>query len=614
MARNGKKRKRRAYHLSPQQKLLLTAALLVILGLCSTVFLNFDRHQTTDPGASDGPDWPEAVTAYVRGTIDDNTAPFYNEGLAVDERFGRGSEVLLESWEPFVSESGDEYYHAYIDGRTGYFLCQNVTDDQADLLQETQLYVRSTVNLLEEFDGLGVGALAPQGTLLRIVGYDYFKEDGSVNMYHIKMGDELGWIKSEYVVTDYSDAMTHWKEEEVYQASHVFRGDAWGGGDAGGLDYWPHEKGDFVDVGNVMPEDVYALYIPAGHCTMGVVEQYLDLAKGSSINAFVITLCDGVEMAYESDWIAGYGLSAEYKPTGTAEQFAAIVKRLQDEGYYVIGRVTTFRDAPLAKARPEWSITDWYGQPMEMSDSYWPSPYCRDVWELKVGFAAEAVQLSGLNEIQFDYVRFPDYIKSYLDEGSVDTKNTLNESMAQAVQRFLTYACDYLHRMDVYVAADVFGETSNYYVAPYGQYFPAISDVVDVICGMPYPDHYDRFQRNQQWIIPYKRPYYMLYDWGQAVYTRQQECASPAITRTWIQTWSDADYTYDSPAIQRQIVALYDAGLPGGYMLWHGNGSLSVADMLTDAIKPDYRALYDESVKAGVMLSEYMGVSTDDTQ
>lgn len=614
MALKGKKQKRKYHHLTPGQKLMLSAALLVILGLCSTVFLNFRDRLTTDPASAEAPDWPDSATAYVCGTVGDNTAPFYNEGLMVSEHYGRGAEVLLESWEPFVSESGEEYYHAYIDGHTGYFLCQNVTDDQADLLQESQLYVRSTVNLLKEFDGLEVGPLATQGTLLRIVGYDFFKEDGSVNMYHIKMGDELGWIKSEYVVTDYGDAMLHWKEKEVYQASHVFRGDTWGGGDAGGLDYWPHEKGDFADVGNVMPEDVYALYIPATHCTMDTVEQYLELAKGSSINAFVITLCDGVEMAYESDWIAQYGLAAEYKPTGTAEQFAAIVKRLQEEGYYVIGRVTTFRDAPLAKAKPEWSITDLYGQPMEMSSSYWPSPYCREAWELKVGFAAEAVRLSGLNEIQFDYVRFPDYIKNYINEGSVDMKNALNESMAQAVQRFLTYACDYLHTLDVYVAADVFGETSNYYVAPYGQYFPAISDVVDVICGMPYPDHYDRFQRYNQWIIPYKRPYYMLYDWGSAVFDRQQECASPAITRTWIQTWSDSDYTYDSPAIQRQIVALYDAGLPGGYMLWHGNGSLSVADMLTDAIKPDYRALYNEAVEKNMLLSKYMGVSTDDTQ
>ena len=612
----GKKRRPRR-HLTPGQKLLLTAVLLAVLALCSTVFLNFragQQEQSAEEPQEGPPNWPQAVIAYVKGTEEEYTAPFYNEGLAVIGRYGRGTQVTLENMEPFITESEDAYYHAYLDGQLGYIPCQNVTDDQAELLQETQVYVRSTAHLLQEFDGLALGSLAQQGTMLRVVGYDYFKKDGTVNMYHIKMGDEFGWIKSEYVVTDYGDAMTHWKEEEVYQGSHVFRGDAYGGGDAGGLDYWPHEKGDFADQGNVMPEDVYALYMPASQCTMYMADQFLELAKGSSINAIVITLCDGVEMAYDSPWIAQYGLSEEYKPTGTPEEFAQVVKKFQDAGMYVIGRVTTFRDDPLATARPEWSITDLSGQPQKMSDSYWPSPYCRDVWVLKVGFAAEAVDISGLNEIQFDYVRFPDYIKNYIDEGSVDMKNGLNESMAQALQRFLTYATDYLHAKGVYVGADVFGETSNFYVAPYGQYFPAISDVVDVICGMPYPDHYDRFLRNGQVIIPYKRPYYMLYDWGMAVYDRQQECASPAITRTWIQSWSDYGYTYDSPAIQRQIVALYDAGLTGGYMLWHGNGSLSVADMLTDAIKPDYRKLYDEAAAQNQLLSDYMGVSTDDTQ
>ena len=612
MARAPKK-KRRTRYLSPGRKMLLVAALLAVFALSSTLFLNFRAHRSEE-GPENGEGFADPIQAYVMVGEGELTAPFYNEGFAVVDQFGRGTQVQLESWEPFLTESNEEYYHIYYNGRTGYIPCANITDDQSELMQETQLYVRTPVNLLQDTDSIELGSLVQKGTLLRVVGYDFFKPDGTVNKYHVKMGDEFGWIKSEYVVLDYGDAMDVWIGADGYDI-HEYRGEAsWGGGNAGGLDYWAHDKGDFADEGNVMPENVYALYIAASQATMDMVDDYLDLAKDTAINAFVITLNDGVEMAYESDWVAQYGIMDEYHPFNTVEGFAEVVKTLRDAGYYVIGRVTTFRDDPLANARPEWAITDASGLPKTMSGSSWPSPFCRDVWKMKVGFAAEAADLFDLNEIQFDYVRFPDYIQDNQKEGFLDLKNVLGESMAQAIQRFLTYACDVLHEHGVYVGADVFGEVANDYVAPYGQYWPAISTVVDVISGMPYPDHFDRYQENARWVIPYKRPYLMLHNWSLHVFDRQQECASPAVVRTWLQTCDDSDYKYNGAAIQREILGTYDADVPGGYMLWYGNGSLGVAENLKGAIEYDYGALYKEAKAQNMMLSEYMGVSTDDTQ
>lgn len=621
MAHAAGKPKKPRHHLTPGQKLSLTAALVIVLALCSTVFLNFraERLAKDDFNADGTPNWPDAVTVFVSGTENDYAAPFYNEGLAEVGRYSRGTRILLENWEPFVTESNNEYYHAFLDGMVGYIPCQNVTTDQAELLTETELYVRSTVHLMQQFDDLAIGPLVQQGTLLRVVGYDYFKADGAVNMYYIKMGDQFGWIKSEYVVTNYTDAMTHWKEEEVYQASHVFRGDGFGGGDAGGLDYWPHEKGDFAAEGNVMPQDVYAMYIPTTHLTTETVPQYLDAAKDTEINAFVVNLWDNSYLAqsylaYDSPWLEKYGLLDEYNVINTVEECTKAIRLLQDAGYYVIGRMSVFQDAPLAQARPDWAITDNIGRPVQIGDFYWPSAYCRELWEMKVGFAVEAADLFGLNEIQFDYVRFPDYLNNTVAKGDIDLKNTYGESRAQAVQRFLTYATDVLHSHNVYVACNMMGETSNYYVAPFGQYWPAESDVVDVICGMPYPDSFSSFLVNREWIIPSKRPYYMMNQFGLAVHTRQSECASPAIVRTWMQTWNVGSYTYDSETVKREIVAVYDADEPGGYMLWYSDGSLSIIDKLKDAVSIDYRTLYDEALEEGLYLHEYMGLSTSDTQ
>lgn len=75
---------------------------------------------------------------------------------------------------------------------------------------------------------------------------------------------------------------------------------------------------------------------------------------------------------------------------------------------------------------------------------YWPSVYSRQVWQYKVDLALEAAETMGFNEIQFDYVRFPDGTWDYDEAGTIDYRNINDESKAQAVQRFLQLAADRL--------------------------------------------------------------------------------------------------------------------------------------------------------------------------
>ncbi|MCD7768665.1 MAG: putative glycoside hydrolase [Oscillospiraceae bacterium] len=614
MSHDGRKRKKRRYRLRPWQRLGLVAVLVLVFAVSSTLFMDFDRTDQEDEeeAVSAGSGWTDSVYAYVLAEDGSLTATVYNEGLAEAYQCGRGAYVEIESWTPFVSETGEEYYHIYYNGDYGYILCEYITDDSSDLLQESIVYVRTPVMLLAEPDSVETGGLAEKGDMLQVVGYDYFCDDGTVHMYEVMMGSEIGWIKADYVVSTYAESMENWTNENNVYASHVSRGDSYGGGDAADLDYWPHEKGDFADEGNEMPESVYALYINAEDANPETMAEYIALAERTEINAFVITVFDDGVVAYPSDVLDSYGIMDSYSCGNTLEEFTQAIQMAQDAGYYCVARITCFRDQVLAQAYPEWAIADLNGVPMELNGSYWPSVYCREVWELKVSLAIEVADTFGFNEIQFDYVRFPDYIINYEEEGTVDLKNTYDESKAQAVQRFLTYATDILHDHGVYVAADVFGETSNTYVAPYGQYWPAISTVVDVICGMPYPDHFNSYYSGGSYYVPYKHPYETLNDWAQRVALRQNECSSPAVVRTWFQTWDDSNYEYDSWAIQRQIVGLYDADITGGYMLWHGYGSLYVADKLEGVIEYDYYTLYLEAEEAGELLSVYMDVDTDE--
>ena len=155
------------------------------------------------------------------------------------------------------------------------------------------------------------------------------------------------------------------------------------------------------------------------------------------------------------------------------------------------------------------------------------------MWQYKADLAVEAVELVGFNEIQFDYVRFPDLTYRYEQEGTIDYQNTYGETKAQAIQRFLMYAADRLHDAGAYISADVFGESAYSYVTAYGQYWPAISNVVDAISGMPYPDH---FAASGDW-RPWEHPYETLLSWGKSAAARQSETPSPARVRTWIQAY-----------------------------------------------------------------------------
>lgn len=628
MSQNQTTTKKRRVHkrLKVWQRLFLVVALVILFSLFSTAFIDFSRltnpyltgeeasSAETTPPPTDDPDsgWAQNLTAYVIAPEGEITVPFYNEALAVSFMCGRGAEVWLESWEPFIAEDGTEYYHVYHNGQYGYILCDYISDDMSDILQETQVYVRTTVNLLEKPNGYQIGAMVNKGDMLRIVGYDYLKEDGRVNMYEVKLGEQIGWIHSDYVVNTYSDSLENWTNDDDIFELHEYRGDLYGGGSAGNLDYWPHEKGDFSDEGNVMPESVYALYLAPYDCNPETVQRYLDLAEGSEVNTFVLTIFDDGEMAYPSDLMAEYDLMDSYACQNTYTEFSEAIEMIQDAGYYIVARITAFKDGVLARTYPEWSITDLNGTPMQINYGYWPSVFCREVWELKVGLAVEVVDTFGVNEIQFDYIRFPDYIISYEEEGTVDMKNTYNEEKAQAVQRFLIYAKDILHAHGAYVSADVFGETSNSYVAPYGQYWVAISTVVDVISGMPYPDHYNSYWTDSGYYSPYKHPYKTLYNWALHVSMRQEECSSPAIVRTWIQTWDDADYAYGETAIEKQIIALYDHGITGGYMPWYGPGSIIVADKLDGVIEHDFLELYRQATDEGVLLSEYLDIDTSE--
>lgn len=541
----------------------IVIVLLCLAGLaCLGVYIY--RQQLPPPA-------PETAVGYAASS--EESVLVYDEEGAVLGSLTRGAEVhyVLEDMD------SDSAYVRVVNGETYVLLeKQHLARRYEDAVQVDTVYALRGMSLLDE-TGAVPGCAVEKGMALTVTGFDGLDGDGAVLRWRVSCDRGEGYIAAANVRMTEEEALAQY-DETLYQL-HASRGDSWGGGDAAGLDYYPVEKGPIA--GNDMPDEVRALYLNGS--AVQYADSYLRVAEGSGVNAFVVDIVDGTAVSYASPVMQQYSPSAYAAAMDTMEGFRANVQKLKDAGYYLIGRITVFNDAHLAADHPEQVICDLNGTPLQISHMYWPSAYDRTVWQYKVDLALEAAAL-GFNEIQFDYIRFPDGAYNYEKAGTIDYRNTYGESKAQAVQRFLLYAAERLHSAGYYLSGDVFGECANPYVTACGQYWPAISAAVDAISGMPYPDHYSARGDYKPW----EHPYDTVHMFGSAAAERQTETASPGAVRTWIQAYNalwEPYNTYGATEVAAEVKALRDTGCTGGFMTWNGGSDINKYQSIIGALR-----------------------------
>ena len=541
----------------------IVIALLCLAGLaCLGVYIY--RQQLPPPA-------PETAVGYAAAP--EASVPVYDGEGAVLGSLTRGTEVHYV----LADMDSDGAYVRVVNGETYVLLeKQHLALRYEDAVQVDTVYALRGMSLLDE-TGAVPGCAVEKGMALTVTGFDGLDADGAVLRWRVSCDRGEGYIAADNVRMTEKEALAQY-DETLYQL-HASRGDSWGGGDAAGLDYYPVEKGPIP--GNDMPDEVRALYLNGS--AVQYADSYVQAAEGSGVNAFVVDIVDGTAVSYASPVMQQYSPSAYAAAMDTMEGFRANVQKLKDAGYYLVGRITVFNDAHLAADHPEQVICDLNGTPLQISHMYWPSAYDRTVWRYKVDLALEAAAL-GFNEIQFDYIRFPDGAYSYEKAGTIDYRNTYGESKAQAVQRFLLYAAERLHSAGYYLSGDVFGECANPYVTACGQYWPAISAAVDAISGMPYPDHYSA----QGDYKPWEHPYDTVHMFGAAAAQRQAETASPAAVRTWIQAYNalwEPYNTYGEAEVAAEVKALRDTGCTGGFMTWNGGSDINKYRSIIGALR-----------------------------
>lgn len=300
--------------------------------------------------------------------------------------------------------------------------------------------------------------------------------------------------------------------------------------------------------------------------TAGNIEQNIELAANSEINAFIVDLKESYGITFNST----NALASEIGEVKSIFNLTTIVEQCHANDIWVIGRIVCFKDPGLSKAHPELSIQDANGVPLKFVNEgslTFVSPYNTEAWDYYIDLAIEAIE-AGVDEIQFDYVRFPTGGSTSGESpyfGPVESTPT----RAEAINRFLQTARRRIQ--DTYgvpVSADIFAIVMTN--APdrliVGQDWPTVGMTgVDTLCPMIYPDHYGKeFYLNGKLYAPPKDyPYEIIYN--ALLVAKQQEDEGYSIVRPYLAAFY---YGYDD--INIQIKGAQDAGCDE-FILWNAN-------------------------------------------
>ena len=256
----------------------------------------------------------------------------------------------------------------------------------------------------------------------------------------------------------------------------------------------------------------------------------------------------------------------------TVREMANLMKSLKAKGIYTIARIVVFKDNLLASARPDWAIKTQGGETWRDRENLaWVDPFNKEVWDYNINIAVEAAQY-GFDEIQFDYVRFPD-----ASGPQFSTANT-EENRVKAISGFLMESRRRLTPYNVFLSADIFGYVCwNLNDTKIGQRLEDIVAHVDYVCPMLYPSGF-------QYGIPgYRNPVANPYEIVYLSLKRAQERTNlPSHRfRPWLQAFRDYAFDgrhFNDKEIMGEVRAAEGFG-SHGWMLWNPRNCYSSAGL-----------------------------------
>jgi hypothetical protein len=341
-----------------------------------------------------------------------------------------------------------------------------------------------------------------------------------------------------------------------------------------------------IQPADTAPSMVKALYYTSW--SAGVhsrMEHALALIHANDLNAVVIDLKDSSgRVAFETSSPLVKRIGSEQNRIGDLRQ---LVQHLHQEGIYVIGRIAVFQDQHLITVRPDLAVRDAGGGIWrDRRGLGWVDPSSREVWEYVAEVAREAAKV-GVDELNFDYVRFP-------SDGSLSSMrypfyNEQQESKHQVIHNLFAFLAEALAPTGKVRSVDLFGLAT---VRPddlgIGQILEDALLYFDYVCPMVYPSHYARgfLQFRNPAAYPYEVIHYSLatalaredrfarmiapitQDSFSAIGDPSLPPVKLARLRPWLQAF-DLGAVYSPTMIHKEMQSVYDVGLRSGWYLWN---------------------------------------------
>lgn len=313
------------------------------------------------------------------------------------------------------------------------------------------------------------------------------------------------------------------------------------------------------------------------------LEKIIGTMLGTELNAIVINIKSG-----DGGITIPTTASCVETVKSNANRFtdiAALLEQLKGYGIYTIARVTTFQDDMLAGYNSNQHAIRKTDGTIWLDDNYsaWVDAFDEWVQKYNIAVAKEAA-LAGFDEINFDYVRFPEGRKwgAYYQEYCLNHNITRSDEI---ISDFLADAYEALKPYNVNVSADVFGLVARQWDSEdcfkIGQNWYQIATVVDYICPMIYPSHYSTGWYGFEY--PDMNPYGMVKGAMKDSIERISSTAGTCKVRLWVQDFtakylysSDNIFYYGYDQIYGEILAMRELGI-FTYSFWNNGLSYNPA-------------------------------------
>ncbi|HLH05895.1 MAG TPA: putative glycoside hydrolase [Terriglobales bacterium] len=239
---------------------------------------------------------------------------------------------------------------------------------------------------------------------------------------------------------------------------------------------------------------------------------------------------------------------------------------LHSQNLHAIARIAIFRDELLVTHHPELAVKSRAtGQPWrENGKLVWTDPSNPAVQDYNISLAKAAIA-GGVDEVQFDYVRFP--AEGDQKDASFHFEKTHPDwKRSDVITNFLSRAYEQIHPSGVLLSLDVFGVMAwqrPVDLSHTGQDIVGMAKYCDVLSPMIYPSH---FFGMDGYANPGDAPEHFIAESMDRFL--KITAGSGVVIRPWLQAFAWRTKTYSPDYIRVQVATAHEHG-GDGFLFWN---------------------------------------------